>query len=75
MKPLGLLAILAVIAAPAIAEDQTPQTYQNLLTPLLQGGTDILGKPLAYPAGNASVTAAVYMGSDAAPNTVKVEAP
>lgn len=58
MRPFVLLAALALVAMPALAEDQTPPSYQNLLTPLLQGSTDILGKPLAYPAGNPNVTAA-----------------
>jgi quercetin dioxygenase-like cupin family protein len=53
------LAALAFVAAPALAEDQTPQSYQNLLTPLLQGSTDVLGTPLAYPAGTPKVTAAI----------------
>jgi quercetin dioxygenase-like cupin family protein len=55
-------AALALIfaAAPAFAEDATPPTdYQALLTPLLQSGTDILGAPLAYPAGTPNVTAAI----------------
>ena len=56
-KPLALLALLSV-CAPAWAEDQAPQQYQNLLTPLLQGGTDVLGAPLAYPSGTPNVTAA-----------------
>lgn len=59
MTRLRLLAVLAFVAAPALAEDQTPQSYQNLLTPLLQGSTDVLGAPLAYPAGTPKVTAAI----------------
>jgi quercetin dioxygenase-like cupin family protein len=54
-----MLAVLALLASPAMAEDLTPQTYQNLLTPLLQGGEDILGTPLAYPDGKPNVTAAM----------------
>ena len=54
---------LAVVATLAFtltghAEDLTPQTYQNLLTPLVQGGTDVLGTPLAYPEGTPNVTSA-----------------
>lgn len=59
MTRLRMLALLALMASPAVAEDLTPQTYQNLLTPLLQGSTDVLGTPLAYPAGTPNVTAAV----------------
>lgn len=48
-----------VVAHGAVAEDQTSQQYQNLLTPLIQGSTDVLGAPLAYPAGDPNVTAAI----------------
>lgn len=58
MTRLRMLAVLAILASPAAAEDLTPQAYQNLLTPLLQGSTDILGAPLAYPTGTPDVTAA-----------------
>ncbi|WP_423067106.1 cupin domain-containing protein [Devosia sp. CN2-171] len=58
MTRLRMLAVLAILASPAAAEDLTPQTYQNLLTPLLQGSTDVLGAPLAYPSGTPNVTAA-----------------
>ena len=47
------------LATPAVAEDATPQGYQNLLTPLLQSGTDVLGDPLVYPQGTPNVTAAI----------------
>ena len=57
MKRLALLAIL--FAAPALAEDATPQTYQNLLTPLLQSGSDVLGDPLVFPEGTPNITAAI----------------
>lgn len=55
---------LAVIATLAFtlsghAEDVTPQTYQNLLTPLVQGSADVLGAPLAYPEGTPNVTSAI----------------
>lgn len=59
MTRLAILAAFALLASPVLAEDQTPQAYQNLLTPLLQGSTDILGAPLAYPAGTPNVTAAI----------------
>lgn len=57
----NLLAVLAVLAivGPACAEDLAPQTYQNLLTPLLESSTDVLGAPLAYPEGTPNVTAAI----------------
>lgn len=58
MTRLRMLAVLAILASPAAAEDLTPQTYQNLLTPLIQGSTDVLGAPLAYPTGTPNVTAA-----------------
>jgi len=59
MTPLRLLTVLALLASPALAEDLTPQSYQNLLTPLVQGGSDVLGTPLAYPAGTPNVTSAI----------------
>ncbi len=43
----------------ALGEDQSTPTYQNLLTPILKGDTDVLGTPLAYPAGQALVTTAI----------------
>jgi quercetin dioxygenase-like cupin family protein len=47
-------------ALPAVAEDQAPPAaYQNLLTPLLGSGTDVLGVPLSYPDGSPKVTAAI----------------
>lgn len=51
------IAILA-LALPGHAEDLAPQSYQNLLTPLLQGSADVLGTPLAYPEGTPNVTSA-----------------
>lgn len=48
-----------LLATPAIALDATPQGYQNLLTPLLQSGSDVLGDPLVYPDGTPKVTAAI----------------
>ena len=59
MTRLRLLAALIPLAAPALAEDQASPAYQNLQTPLLQGSADVLGTPLAYPAGPANVTAAI----------------
>ena len=59
MRMIAMLAGLLLLGSPVLAEDLTPQAYQNLLTPLLQGGVDVLGAPLAYPAGNPNVTAAI----------------
>ena len=60
MRTVVALLVFLVSAGLALAEDQAaPQTYQNLLTPLLQGGTDVLGAPLAYPTGNPNITAAI----------------
>jgi len=55
----GLAFVLLLLASPALAEDAAPAAYQNLLTPLLQSGTDVLGQPLAYPPGSPNVTAAI----------------
>ncbi len=55
---LAALALVLVVGA-AVAEDAAPQKYQNLLTPLLESGKDVLGTPLAYPEGNPDITAAI----------------
>ena len=49
---------IALTATPALAEDAAPN-YQALLSPLLQSGTDILGAPIQYPAGDAKITTAI----------------
>lgn len=54
-----LLLPALLLATPAMALDATPPAYQNLLTPLLQSGTDVLGDPLVYPEGTPNVTAAI----------------
>ncbi len=59
LSPLFALATTFALTAPALAEDQSVQTYQNLLTPLLQGGTDVLGTALYYPEGPVNITAAI----------------
>jgi quercetin dioxygenase-like cupin family protein len=60
MRVLTALAALCLLATPALAENLAPQqTYQNLLTPLLSGGTDILGQPLSYPPGDVMITSAI----------------
>jgi len=53
-----LFAAALLAAAPSLAEDATPPAYQNLLTPLLKSGTDVLGAPLTYPAGTPVITSA-----------------
>jgi quercetin dioxygenase-like cupin family protein len=66
MRETGTMKRIIIIAAAALlasstalrAEDQATQQYQKLLTPLLQGGEDILGTPVEYPDGPANVTAA-----------------
>jgi quercetin dioxygenase-like cupin family protein len=50
---------LVAMAAPAVAEDQSGLQYQNLLTPLLSGGVDVLGHPLSYPEGEVNITSAI----------------
>lgn len=55
----ALAAAALLFVAPAFAEDQSTAAYQNLLTPLLSGGTDVLGTPLAYPEGPVNVTSAI----------------
>jgi quercetin dioxygenase-like cupin family protein len=55
----GILVALWASGTGTIAEDQAPQQYQNLLTPLLQGGTDVLGAPLVYPEGPVNITTAI----------------
>ncbi len=57
MRTLTTLAAIALLTAPAAAQD-TP-AYQALLTPLLQSGTDVLGQPLDFPDDNANVTSAI----------------
>ncbi|WP_332687502.1 cupin domain-containing protein [Devosia sp.] len=47
------------LSSQASAEDQTGLQYQNLLTPLLQGGVDVLGNPLRYPEGEVNITSAI----------------
>lgn len=61
MKHLLAVLVLSACAPVALAEDQAPQQYQNLLTPLPQGGADVLGAPIGYPAGPANVTAAIVV--------------
>jgi quercetin dioxygenase-like cupin family protein len=54
------LAVSALLLiTPTLGDDQSNQTYQNLLTPLLQGGTDVLGSEIHYPTGPVNITAAI----------------
>ncbi|HQZ13805.1 MAG TPA: cupin domain-containing protein [Devosia sp.] len=52
---------LALVLTPTVAsaENQALTQYQNLLTPLIAGGVDVLGNPLTYPDGPVNVTAAI----------------
>lgn len=60
MKLLPIAAAILLACATSLqAEDQGALQYQNLLTPLLQGGTDVLGAPLTYPDGKPVVTSAI----------------
>jgi quercetin dioxygenase-like cupin family protein len=52
------LAVLT-LSGSVLAEDQAGLQYQNLLTPLLQGGVDVLGNPLRYPEGEVNITSAI----------------
>ena len=53
-----LATLMLLLATPAFSEGPISQ-YQNLLTPLLSGGTDVLGAPLAYPSGTPNITSAI----------------
>jgi quercetin dioxygenase-like cupin family protein len=54
----AIFAAVLFLTLTAVAEDRV-DPYTALLTPLLQGGTDVLGNPLVYPAGAPNVTAAI----------------
>ncbi|RUT34920.1 cupin domain-containing protein [Arsenicitalea aurantiaca] len=49
----------ALLAVPVGAVAEEAASYSNLLTPLLSQNVDVLGTPLAYPEGEAKVTAAI----------------
>lgn len=51
------IAMAYVIAHPLRADEHA--SYQNLLTPLIETRTDIVGQPIAYPPGTPVVTAAI----------------
>lgn len=59
IRALLLAATLTVVSSSALADSHASQHYQNLLTPLLETGTDVLGTPLRYPDGPVAVTAAI----------------
>ncbi|MGV3650786.1 MAG: cupin domain-containing protein [Devosia sp.] len=58
LKLIGFCAAALLSSAPAWAEAPV-QTYQNLLTPLIAGGTDVVGSPLEYPEGPVNITSAI----------------
>lgn len=51
---------VALVLSGAAARAESP-AYSSLLTPLLKAETDVLGRPLSYPAGHPRVTAAVVV--------------
>jgi quercetin dioxygenase-like cupin family protein len=59
MHRLTIAALLALLASPSPAADISADAYKALLTPLLQSGADVLGRPLDYPDGTPAVTAAI----------------
>lgn len=62
MRPFIRLAAplaFAAFAFPAFADDQSANSYQNLLTPILSGNQTIIDQTIAYPAGTPKVTAAI----------------
>lgn len=56
---LPALAFVFAIAAPAAAEESVQ--YRNLLTPLLETGTDIIDQPIVYPSGAPKITSAIVV--------------
>ena len=59
---IGLLPAIALafaVTAPAAAEESVQ--YRNLLTPLLETGTDIIDQPIVYPSGAPKVTSAIVV--------------
>jgi quercetin dioxygenase-like cupin family protein len=56
----GFLLVLAVaFAFVGSATGEEAVSYKNLLTPLLQTGTDILDQPIVYPTGTPKITSAI----------------
>ena len=58
LKRIGFCAVALLAITPAWAEAPV-QTYQTLLTPLISGGTDVVGTPLQYPEGPVNITSAI----------------
>ena len=56
---LSVLAVALTIAASQAAEES--DKYQSLLTPLLQTGTDVVDRAIAYPSGTPKVTSAIVV--------------
>lgn len=62
MSPLKIgffsaVTIAFAIVHPAVAEESI--TYENLLTPVLKTGTDIIDQPIAYPPGTPEITSVI----------------
>jgi quercetin dioxygenase-like cupin family protein len=53
--------LAALTLCPAASRAEQGPSYSALLTPLLKGEADVLGRPLSYPAGQATVTAAIVV--------------
>ncbi len=54
-----LLFVAALLCTTAAIAEEAPSPYQNLMTPLVTGGSDILGSALAYPAAPLNITSAI----------------
>lgn len=59
-KLLPAFVVAVAVATPLTAAEESVQ-YKNLLTPLLQTGTDIVGQPIVYPSGTPKVTSAIVV--------------
>jgi quercetin dioxygenase-like cupin family protein len=54
-----IAAVLIACAGAATADQHASQQYETLLAPLVKGGADVLGEPLAYPDGPVEITSAI----------------
>jgi quercetin dioxygenase-like cupin family protein len=54
---LPAFAVAFVLAVSAVGKESV--SYQNLLTPLLETGTDIIDQPIVYPEGKPKITSAI----------------
>jgi quercetin dioxygenase-like cupin family protein len=54
---LPAFAVVFVLAVSAVGKESV--SYQNLLTPLLETGTDIIDQPIVYPEGKPKITSAI----------------